>query len=117
MPESLVIERLFVYGSLAPGRANAHVLADLRGTWEPASVTGTLRQQGWGAAIGFPGIVLDAGGDEVIGQVFTSEDLPRHWARLDTFEGEGYRRVPAIVRLQDGREVEAYIYCLAGSAD
>lgn len=108
-------DRLFVYGSLAPGRANAHVLADLHGTWQPASVKGTLRQEGWGAALGFPGIVLGDGG-EVSGQVFTSKELPRHWARLDAFEGEGYARVLANVRLQDGCEVEAYIYCLAGVA-
>ena len=31
-----MINRLFVYGTLAPGRANAHVLADIPGTWEPA---------------------------------------------------------------------------------
>ena len=106
-------QRLFVYGSLAPGRANAHVLAGLRGTWEPASVKGTLRQEGWGAAIGFPGIVLDVDGGEVNGQVFTSNELPQHWARLDAFEGDGYARVLANVRLHDGREVDAYIYCLA----
>lgn len=108
-------DRLFVYGSLAPGRANAHVLADLHGTWQPASVKGTLRQEGWGAALGFPGIVLGDGG-EVSGQVFTSKELQGHWARLDAFEGEGYARVLANVRLQDGREVEACIYCLAGVA-
>lgn len=92
------------------------MLAGLRGTWEPASVKGTLRQEGWGAAIGFPGIVLDADGGEVDGQVFTSGELPQHWARLDAFEGDGYARVLADVRLPDGREVEAYIYCLAGAA-
>jgi gamma-glutamylcyclotransferase (GGCT)/AIG2-like uncharacterized protein YtfP len=39
-------DRPFVYGTLAPGRPNAHVLADLEATWEPAYVTGTLWEQG-----------------------------------------------------------------------
>ena len=54
-----MIDRLFVYGSLAPGKPNEHVLANVPGNWEPASVRGTLRQEGWGAAIGFPGITLE----------------------------------------------------------
>jgi gamma-glutamylcyclotransferase (GGCT)/AIG2-like uncharacterized protein YtfP len=42
-----MIERLFVYGTLAPGRPNEHVLSEIGGTWEAAIVTGTLRQEGW----------------------------------------------------------------------
>jgi len=54
-----MIQRLFVYGTLAPGRANEHILADVPGQWEPASVSGRLLEQGWGAAVGYPGLVLD----------------------------------------------------------
>ena len=60
-------DRLFAYGTLVPGRANEHVLADVSGTWEPASVKGTLFQEGWGAAAGYPGVVLDEIGGEVHG--------------------------------------------------
>ncbi|MBL8741644.1 MAG: gamma-glutamylcyclotransferase, partial [Myxococcales bacterium] len=67
--------RLFVYGTLAPGRSNAYVLASLAGTWERGSVLGTLHAEGWGAAAGYPGIVLDPGGTEVDGFLFTSPDL------------------------------------------
>ena len=108
-----MIERLFVYGSLAPGQSNAHVLADVPGRWEPATVRGTLLQQGWGAAMGYPGIVLDPQGSEVRGLVFSSDELARHWARLDDFEGEGYARVATSARLDDGSVVEAYIYGLS----
>jgi gamma-glutamylcyclotransferase (GGCT)/AIG2-like uncharacterized protein YtfP len=111
-----MIHRLFVYGTLAPGRPNAHVLADVPGTWEPATVTGTLLAEGWGAAIGYPGIVLDEHGDTVHGLVFTSDSLPDHWDRLDAFEGEGYRRVVAMARLEDGRVVEAHVYSLSETA-
>ena len=44
--------RLFVYGTLAPGRPNAHILAPLGGNWQPATVTGHLKQQGGGDAMG-----------------------------------------------------------------
>lgn len=109
-------ERLFVYGTLAPGRVNAHVMADIPGRWEPASVTGTLLQEGWGAAEGFPGIVLDENGPEVSGLVFSSEHLDEHWARLDEFEGEGYRRVLTTAKLADGSRVQAYVYSLSDTS-
>jgi gamma-glutamylcyclotransferase (GGCT)/AIG2-like uncharacterized protein YtfP len=107
--------RLFVYGSLAPGRPNEHVLASLPGEWQPATVTGTQRQEGWGAALGYPGIVLNPQGAEVPGFVFTSEQLPEHWARLDEFEGSGYERVLTIARLNNGTVVDVYIYQLSGN--
>ena len=107
--------RLFVYGTLAPGRPNEHVLAGIRGKWEPAIVRGTLLQQGWGAAAGYPGIVLHDHGGEVEGFVFTSESLPDHWASLDRFEGEGYERVLTTATLRDGTAVEACIYRLSAN--
>jgi gamma-glutamylcyclotransferase (GGCT)/AIG2-like uncharacterized protein YtfP len=107
-------ERLFVYGTLAPGRPNAHILAPVPGTWEPATVIGTLFQEGWGAAVGYPGIVLDAHGDRVDGLLFTSDRLTDHWARLDAFEGDGYARVMTRATLDDGTMVDAHIYALSG---
>jgi len=108
--------RLFVYGTLAPGRTNEHVLADIPGEWEPATVTGTLLQEGWGAAVAYPGIVLDKHGGEVQGSLFSSERLAEHWVRLDEFEGEGYERVLTSVMRKDGTAVDAYIYKLSGKS-
>lgn len=107
-----MIDRLFVYGTLAPGRPNEHILAGVPGNWESASVRGTLLQEGWGAAVGYPGIVLDEQGEEVHGLVFSSDQLSAHWTRLDEFEGNEYERILTAVRLQDGTLVEAYIYKL-----
>jgi len=107
--------RLFVYGTLAPGRPNAHILAEVPGTWEPATVKGTLLAEGWGAAAGYPGIVLDDRAHEVEGLLFTSEDLAKHWPHLDEFEGEGYERVLTTVKLADGGTPEACIYKLRQS--
>ena len=97
-------QRLFVYGTLAPGRASAHVLAPVPGTWEPATeLTGRLLPEGWGAAAGYPGIILDDHGGPVAGLLFSSDSLAGHWSRLDAFEGDGYRRVPTTVR-RPGRD-------------
>lgn len=106
-------EYLFVYGTLAPGRPNAHILAEVPGTWEPAVVRGYLRQEGWGADHGYPGIVLLEDGDEVEGFIFASEVLSAHWQRLDEFEGSGYRRVLVTAQRSDGRMVQSFIYSLA----
>ena len=109
-----MIERLFVYGTLAPGRPNEHVLAEIEGSWEAATVTGTLRQEGWGAEIGYPGMDLDKGDDEVQGYLFSSDKLSDLWAKLDEFEGAAYDRVLTLVKLSDNRWVDAYIYALKG---
>ncbi|MEL6246612.1 MAG: gamma-glutamylcyclotransferase family protein [Cyanobacteria bacterium J06648_16] len=103
---------LFVYGTLAPGRPNEHVLAHVVGEWKPATVTGTLLQAGWGAAMGYPGIVLNQDGSKIEGFLFSSKHLAEHWARLDKFEGEGYERVLTTVQLKDGTTTNAYIYTI-----
>jgi gamma-glutamylcyclotransferase (GGCT)/AIG2-like uncharacterized protein YtfP len=104
--------RLAVYGTLAPGRVNHHQLADLKGRWQRGTVQGKLTDAGWGAALGFPGLVLDPSGPPVEVYLFESLDLQDHWSRLDEFEGAGYRRVVTPVRLADG-ELSAHIYVLA----
>jgi len=103
--------RLATYGTLAPGRANHHQLADLRGQWRGGTVRGRLLEEGWGARLGYPGLVLDPEAGEVEVQLFESADLPDHWPRLDAFEGAGYRRVVAQVRTDDGA-FDACIYVL-----
>jgi gamma-glutamylcyclotransferase (GGCT)/AIG2-like uncharacterized protein YtfP len=107
--------RLFVYGTLAPGRPNTHLLANVPGEWEPATVTGRLFQEGWGAAAGYPGIILDEQGEAVEGFLFSSQHLSGHWARLDAFEGVGYERVLTTATRKDGTAVDAYVYTLSPS--
>lgn len=104
--------RLAVYGSLAPGRENHGQLAGLRGEWSKGIVRGELLQAGWGANVGYPGLRLDPDGAEVPVQVFTSADLPDHWARLDTFEGADYRRAPVTV-VHGGKSLDAQVYVIA----
>jgi gamma-glutamylcyclotransferase (GGCT)/AIG2-like uncharacterized protein YtfP len=112
-----MINRLFVYGTLAPGRPNEHVLANVTGHWEPAVVKGTLFDEGWGAMAGYPGIVPDENGEEVNGFVFTSLELQDHLVRLDEFEGSGYERTIVPAQLRDGSVVTAYVYRLSDHQD
>ena len=106
------MERLFVYGSLAPGRPNEHILGELEGVWEPAVIRGTLHDRGWGAGMGFPAVVPESNGDEVEGLLFTSAALLDFWQVLDDFEGEGYQRVQVSAWLSCGSVVEAHVYAL-----
>lgn len=108
-------QRLATYGTLAPGEVNHHYLVDLEGRWVRGVVHGHRHESGWGAALGFPGLVLDAAGPAVEVHVLESPDLPARWSRLDEFEGPGYRRVLAAVETPDG-VVEACLYVLAEDA-
>ncbi len=107
-----MIQRLFVYGTLAPGRPNEHLLGKLNGLWEDAAVTGILQNEGWGAAMGYPAIVLSEDGGEVSGLLFTSEELSDYWSILDEFEGQAYKRVITHAKIKGSRIVDAYIYAL-----
>jgi gamma-glutamylcyclotransferase (GGCT)/AIG2-like uncharacterized protein YtfP len=109
----MIDHRLATYGTLAPGRPNHHQLADLRGAWQIGSVRGTLVDRGWGAALGYPALMLDDAGAEIEIHLFESADLPDHWARLDAFEGEQYRRVAVTVATTAGPR-EAWIYIDSG---
>ena len=108
-------QRLFVYGTLGPVRPGEHVLSSIGGTWEKASVNGYLKPKGWGAEMGYPGIVLDDAGNEIKGYIFCSDKLDFYWDELDDFEGEEYKRVLVKKNTQYKIAVEAYIYILRKS--
>lgn len=109
MRAQAVDRRLATYGTLSPGRVNHHQLDGLRGGWRTGHVTGRLVEQGWGATMGFPALILDPAGERVAVHLFESPDLPDHWDRLDVFEGDGYRRVIVPVETDRG-VVDAWLY-------
>ena len=106
------MERLFIYGSLQPGGPNEHMLAAIGGEWQPATIKGRLIEAGWGASMGYPGLVIDESGADVQGHVFASPNLSQKWTFLDQFEGEEYERIVAYVTLVTGERVQAHVYVL-----
>jgi len=64
---NLSMNKLFVYGTLAPGKQNHGVLSDLAGTWEQAIINGTLVNEGWGAEHGCPGLIPSTDAPEIHG--------------------------------------------------
>jgi gamma-glutamylcyclotransferase (GGCT)/AIG2-like uncharacterized protein YtfP len=110
LPESEI--RLATYGSLAPGCPNHGQLSHLSGRWLVGCVHGSLIEAGWGASLGYPGLILDPDEPPIEVHVFESRALVHHWDRLDAFEGSGYRRVAVDVSTDEG-VLPASIYVLA----
>jgi gamma-glutamylcyclotransferase (GGCT)/AIG2-like uncharacterized protein YtfP len=54
--------------------------------------------------------MYDEDGPEVPVQVFESSELPKHWTRLDEFEGSQYRRTTVPVVLSSRQKVQCHIY-------
>jgi gamma-glutamylcyclotransferase (GGCT)/AIG2-like uncharacterized protein YtfP len=107
---------LAVYGTLAPGRPNHHVVAPLGGEWTDGLIEGDLLPLGWGAALGYLGFRPRAGGDAVAVQVLTAPLLATAWPALDRFEGPGYRRILVPVfgaELDGGQAGERRLYTVA----
>ncbi|HEX8359657.1 MAG TPA: gamma-glutamylcyclotransferase [Longimicrobium sp.] len=105
-------ETLAVYGTLAPGRSNHHVVAPLGGAWTEGWIEGDLIAAGWGATLGYPAFRPRTGGPAVPVHVLAAPTLPAAWPRLDRFEGPGYRRILVPV-FTDGRRDERSLYTVA----
>ncbi len=78
-----IVETLFkasnhlaIYGSLAPGKINHHVIKGIKGQWSEGYVRGKLYEDGWGSNLGFPGIIWNPDGSEVNVHLFVSKHLP-----------------------------------------
>ena len=85
-------ERLAVYGTLAPGRSNYHIVQPLGGSWTSGIVEGSLISQGRGAALGHRALVMGGDGNVDV-HVLHALRLATDWRRLDEFEGDEYRRI------------------------
>lgn len=105
------MDTLFVYGTLCPGRSNAHILEGIDGVWQTGYVRGIFFSEGRGPAAGFPGIVLDNQAPRVNGFLFSSANLSCHWPMLDEFE-YGYDRITVEAITENGDSVTAWIYQL-----
>lgn len=86
-------ENLAVYGTLAPGRENYHIVEHLGGEWTDGLIEGDLQQTGWGATLGYPAFRPRTGGPSVQIKVLKSSALPQGWRSVDEFEGPDYKRI------------------------
>ena len=107
---------LAVYGTLAPGQPNHHVIAPLGGEWTDGLIEGDLLPVGWGAALGYPGFRPRVGGEAVAVRVLIASSLASAWPTLDRFEGPGYQRILVPIfstELGPGRVDERRLYTVA----
>ncbi|MBX2846917.1 MAG: gamma-glutamylcyclotransferase [Acidiferrobacterales bacterium] len=104
------MQRLFVYGTLAPNQENHYLLEDIIGQWQTATLKGWERDQQWERYSGYPGIKRSNKNSTVNGHLLSSETLSEYWPRLDEFEGSEYQRVIVNVGLENGDFVKAYAY-------
>ncbi len=84
---------LAVYGTLAPGRQNYHIVEPLGGDWTDGFIEGDLQQTGWGATLGYPAFRPRAGGPILKICILKSPLLPSGWKHVDEFEGPEYIRI------------------------
>lgn len=109
MVKTVELMHLFVYGSLGPGRPNEGMFSEIQGGSQEGCVKGRLKNEVWGAEIGFPGIVLDGNAVEVRGFIFSSDELCKILPKLYEFEGEGYQCALIKVKNLDGEILQACI--------
>ncbi|MEM9999290.1 MAG: gamma-glutamylcyclotransferase family protein [Pseudomonadota bacterium] len=107
--------RLATYGTLAPGKPNHPVVAEIGGHWLKGTVIGRLYAEGWGADQGCPGMVPDPAGEAIAVDVLEAVELTAHWMRLDAFEGHEYERIILSVTLSGGAVMDCSIYALRRS--
>ncbi len=101
---------LAVYGTLAPGAPNHHLIKDLKGRWLDGVVRGELHEAGWGMSEGYPAMHWNPRSEEIPVKLLVSEDLPHYWQQLDEFEGQEYQRILIPVHQGESLLAVANIY-------
>jgi gamma-glutamylcyclotransferase (GGCT)/AIG2-like uncharacterized protein YtfP len=107
---------LAVYGTLAPGQPNHHVVEHFGGKWTDGLIEGDLLPEGWAADLGYPGFRSRVGGSAVAVKVLTASSLATAWPTLDRFEDPGYQRVLVPIfstELGPGQVGERRLYTVA----
>ena len=105
---------LIIYGTLAPGRQNHHIIAHIKGDWKEGIIRGKLETKGWGANMGynaFKHVSIELQ-ETIKAFVLFSDELVANWKMLDEFEGDEYKRILAKYELDNGETGVGYIYAL-----
>ena len=103
-----VVDRLFLYGTMRAGQTARSMIAEHVSAAEPATMTGRL----WAFPDGYPGF-LPGGPGQVVGELVTLRDLAAAFPLLDAYEGAEFARALECARTADGRELWAWVYCIA----
>lgn len=83
---------LAVYGTLAPGQPNEHLLKDILGDWNDGEVDGNIIME---EGLPYFEWVL---GSKIAVKIFHSQELPKHFEKIDKFEGRSYARIWVPIR-------------------
>lgn len=108
-------QTLAVYGTLAPGKPNHHIVAPYGGTWSDGIIRGDLGRVGWGAELNYPGFNPRENGTDISAKLLRSSQLPDAWPAIDEFEGSDYYRILVPVFGKDGQVMtvaNVYAACL-----
>ncbi len=98
-------QRLVAYGSIRPRESNAWVLDFPRQEWLDCTIHGSITERK-----GYRYYQWIPGGSSYAAQCLISEELPKHWARIDAFEGPEYWRALIPTRTSRGLTM-ANVYC------
>jgi len=112
LKKGMMMNQLFVYGTLCPNRENAHILGEIGGDWQKAAVHGTVHILDWGPDQGLPSIILNEQDPLVDCYLFYTEKLKQNWQMLDDFEGFQYERISVEVILESGEKTDAWTYVM-----
>jgi len=111
----MLIEHLFVYGTLAPNEPNHYLLENIQGDWQEAILEGWQRDNQFEIETGYPGIKPAAQSSLVKGHVLSGYFSKEDWSILDDFEGSEYARVLVKVSLANGNTADAFVYSIYNS--
>lgn len=106
---------LIIYGSLAPGEKNHHIISHIPGEWHRATIKGKIKDNGWSdnrsAYPEFNRVKDESEAETIHVQAFISKELHQYWTDIDEFEGtELYGRKPIDCVLENGQKTTAFIY-------
>ena len=103
-------EKLAVYGTLAPGESNFHVVQSLGGEWSQGRVQGVRFTLQVGHDVGYPGFRWIPDDPPLPIHLLTSAQLPGDWDRLDRFEGADYCRILVPLEMDKDSYTVANLY-------
>ena len=106
------MDRLFVYGSLKPNEKNNFLLRAINGTWRTAFTYGFIKKISLGQKEIYDALILDNKGYRIEGYLFYSYALKTLWKKLDSFEGDNYKRFQTDISINNKQKVKAFVYLL-----